>query len=182
MATQFNELRPGLIDFIKEQKIFFTGTAADTGRVNVSPKGMDSLRVLDSKTVAWLNLTGSGNESAAHILKNNRMTIMFCAFQDPPLILRLYGTVSNYHAADPEFEKYISLFPKVAGARQIMLLHIEMVQTSCGYGVPYMTYTQDRTRLKEWGEAKSQEEIEAYWIKKNSQSIDGFDTQINTKL
>ena len=178
MATQFNELRPGIIDFIKEQKIFFVGTEADTGSVNVSPKGMDSLRVIDSKTVAWLNLTGSGNETAAHLLINNRMTIMFCAFKEPPLILRLYGTATNYYVDHPKYNQYKNLFPETPGSRQILILDIDMVQTSCGYGVPLMNYETDRTRLKEWAAAKDSENLKAYWAKKNTASIDGFDTEI----
>ncbi len=178
MATQFSELRPGLIDFINTQKIFFTGTAANTGRVNVSPKGMDTFRVIDSNTVAWLNLTGSGNETAAHLLKHNRITIMFCAFQEPPLILRLYGSAQTYHVGDLEYKKHIHLFPDIPGSRQIIVVSIAMVQTSCGYGVPLMNFEQDRTRLKEWGEAKDPETLKEYWAQKNTKSIDGFETQI----
>lgn len=178
MASQFKELRQGLINFIQEQKIFFVGTAANSGRVNVSPKGMNTLKVLDANTVAWLNLTGSGNETAAHILKNNRLTLMFCAFQDPPLILRLYGTASVYHPKDSEFKTYEKEFPKLPGTRQIILLHIDLVQTSCGYGVPLMDFNQERTRLKEWAQEKGPDQMEAYWAKKNTKSIDGFETKI----
>ena len=179
MAAQLKELREVHKEFIKAQPIFFVGTAAAEGRINVSPKGMDTLRVLDEHTVLWLNLTGSGNETAAHLLKNNRMTIMFCAFEDPPLILRLYGDCDTYHPRDAEYQKYIDLFPAdVAGARQIMKLNIEMVQTSCGYGVPYMEFKAERTRLQEWAKAKTDEELWAYWEKKNQKSIDGFDTAI----
>ena len=178
MAAQFQELREVHKSFIEAQPIFFVGTAAQEGRINVSPKGMDTLRVMDDHHVIWLNLTGSGNETAAHLLKKNRMTIMFCAFEDPPLILRLYGSCEIYHPRDAAYKEYLSLFPPSAGARQILKLKIDMVQTSCGYGVPYMEFKAERTRLKEWAKEKSEEQLWAYWEKKNQKSIDGFETAI----
>lgn len=177
MGKQFTEIRDGIKDFIHNQNIFFVGTAAPDGRVNVSPKGMDSLRVIDPNTVVWLNLTGSGNETAAHLLKTNRMTIMFCAFEGAPLILRLYGTANIFHPRDAEFNTYSDLFPEYIGSRQIFKMHVDLVQTSCGYGVPLMDFKEERTRLKEWGE-KKKDVMEDYWEKKNSLSIDGFETGI----
>ena len=178
MAAQFEELREVHKNFIKAQPIFFVATAAAEGRINLSPKGMDSMRVLDDKSVLWMNLTGSGNETAAHLLKSNRMTIMFNAFEDPPLILRLYGSCDIYHPRDDEFQQYIKLFPETKGARQLIKLHIDTVQTSCGYGVPYMEFKAHRTRLAEWAQAKTDEELWDYWEKKNQKSIDGFETAI----
>ncbi|NQX77607.1 pyridoxamine 5'-phosphate oxidase family protein [Gilvibacter sp.] len=178
MAAQFEELREVHKNFIKAQPIFFVATAAAEGRINLSPKGMDSMRVLDDKSVLWMNLTGSGNETAAHLLKSNRMTIMFNAFEDPPLILRLYGSCDIYHPRDDEFQQYIKLFPETKGARQLIKLHIDTVQTSCGYGVPYMEFKAHRTRLAEWAQAKTEEELWDYWEKKNQKSIDGFETAI----
>lgn len=178
MAAQFQELREVHKNFIEAQPVFFVATAAQEGRINLSPKGMDSIRVIDEKTVVWLNLTGSGNETAAHLLKSNRMTVMFNAFEDPPLILRLYGSCEVYHPRDPQFEDYLKLFPETAGARQFIKLHIETVQTSCGYGVPYMEFKSHRTSLADWAKAKSDEELWAYWEKKNTKSIDGFETAI----
>ena len=119
MGKQYSEISEKHIEFIQEQKIFFVGTASENGRVNVSPKGMDTLRVIDPNTVAWLNLTGSGNETAAHLLKNDRMTLMFCAFEGNPLILRLYGHAKIFHPRDVEYKNLIDLFPETPGSRQI---------------------------------------------------------------
>lgn len=177
MGKQLPKLTDHLKEFIAEQKLFFVGTAAQNGRVNVSPKGMDSLKVIDDNTVVWLNLTGSGNETAAHLLKTNRMTIMFCAFEGKPLILRLYGTATVYHPRDAEFNNYINLFPDYIGSRQIFKMHVDLVQTSCGYGVPLMDYKGERPQMKAWAENKK-DGIEVYWKEKNSVSIDGFDTEI----
>ena len=106
MGSQLKKLNHGLTDFIRKQKMFFVATAAETGKINLSPKGLDSLRVIDDHTIVWLNLTGSGNETAAHLLKNNRMTIMMCSFEGKPLILRLYGTAKTFHERDEAFHEY----------------------------------------------------------------------------
>jgi len=119
MGKKLDTITYELKEFIEAQKIFFIGTAAETGRVNISPKGSDSLRVLNKNKVVWLNLTGSGNETAAHLIKDNRMTIMFCSFEKKPLILRLYGHAKIYHKRDEFFNKYAPLFPEYTGARQI---------------------------------------------------------------
>ena len=181
MGKQFTEISDEHKDFIARQKLFFVGTAANEGRVNISPKGMDSFRVIDSNKIVWLNLTGSGNETAAHLLKNDRMTIMFCAFEGNPLILRLYGNAKVYHSRDELFHAYIELFPKNAGQRQIIELDVEMVQTSCGFAVPFMDYKEDRIVLKNWAEKQGEERIKKYWKEKNSISIDGYETRILDK-
>lgn len=176
MGKFLETLTPELAEFIQNQKLFFTGTAAATGRVNISPKGMDSLRVISPTQVVWLNLTGSGNETAAHLKEVNRMTIMFCAFEGKPLILRLYGTATTIHRQDSEWEQYYDLFPADNGARNIFLLNIESVQTSCGFAVPFMDYQEDRPILKDWAEKKGKEGIQDYWKEKNQVSIDGLRT------
>lgn len=178
MGQKYTELSDKHIEFIKDQKIYFVGTAAETGSVNLSPKGDDSLRVLNANTIAWLNLTGSGNESASHILKNSRMTIMFCAFDGKPLILRTYGQARMLHRGDAEWAKYIDLFPTSVASRQIFILDISMVQSSCGMSVPYFDYQEDRELLADWSERKGEKGIEDYWINKNQQSIDGFESKI----
>ena len=178
MGKKFTEIAPELQEFIKNQKIFFVGTAAETGNVNVSPKGMDSFRVINKNKIAWLNLTGSGNETAAHLLKNDRMTIMFCAFEGKPMILRLYGTAKIYHPRDQEYQDFIDLFPETPGSRQVIEMEVDLVQTSCGYAVPFMDYKEDRTVLKDWAQKQGQEKIETYWEEKNTVSIDGFETRI----
>ncbi len=178
MSKIFEKLEEEHIRFIREQKIFFVGTAAQDGRVNVSPKGMDTLRVKGQNEIIWLNLTGSGNETAAHIQKVNRMTIMFCAFEGKPLILRVYGKVKMYHETDGDFSGYASQFPQTAGARQVFVLDIDMVQTSCGFAVPLMEYQEDRPILKDWAIKKGREGLRDYWQEKNQKSIDGFETNI----
>lgn len=178
MGQQFSELNNQHIKFISEQKIYFVGTAAETGSVNVSPKGGDSLRVINSKEIAWLNLTGSGNESASHVLKNPRMTVMFCAFEGKPLILRAYGKAKVLHQKDKEWDEYSSQFPVSVAARQIFVLDISLVQSSCGMSVPYFSYDSDRDDLAKWSEKQGIDGIEKYWVKKNQKSIDGFKTEI----
>ena len=178
MGKQLPHITPVLSEFISRQRMFFVGTAASDGRVNVSPKGMDSLRVLNPNTVAWLNVTGSGNESAAHILENPRMTVMFCAFEGAPMILRLYGKARAVHPRDAEWAELYGLFQPLPGARQIFLLEIDLVQTSCGMAVPLMNFEGQRDDLNKHNGKQSSEEITAYWRKKNTQSIDGFPTQI----
>ncbi|GAA4273782.1 pyridoxamine 5'-phosphate oxidase family protein [Aquimarina gracilis] len=178
MAKIVTEISDELKTFIAEQKIFFVGTAAEEGRVNVSPKGMDTLRVLSSNKVIWLNLTGSGNETAAHLLKKNRITIMFCAFEGKPMILRLYGTANIYHDRDKKYHEYIDLFPKIVGARQIIEFEVDTVQTSCGYAVPLMEFKEERGVLKSWAEKQGEERLKEYRKEKNSLSIDNFETGI----
>ncbi|NOH54043.1 pyridoxamine 5'-phosphate oxidase family protein [Vibrio coralliilyticus] len=182
MGKQFSELSDKHIAFIDQQKLYFVGTAADSGSVNLSPKGGDSLRVISPTQIAWLNLTGSGNESAAHVLNNPRMTLMFCAFEGAPLILRAYGQASVLHNKDAEWKKYVSLFPESVAARQIFILDINMVQSSCGMSVPYFTYEGDREDLAKWSEKQGTEGIEKYWLKKNQKSIDGFESEIASRL
>ena len=158
--------------------MFFVATADKDGRINLSPKGLDSLRLLDGNRLIWLNLTGSGNETAAHVKAVNRMTIMFCAFEGKPLILRLYGTAKAIHHQDPDWDVLYAKFSKVHGARQIFDMKIESVQTSCGFGVPNMNFVEDRSLLTYWAEKKNDDEIEAYWQEKNLKSIDGKPTGI----
>lgn len=178
MGQRFETIGDKHRDFIKTQKLFFVATAAKGGHVNVSPKGLDSLRVLDEQTALWLNGTGSGNETAAHLLDNPRMTLMFCAFEGNPLILRLYGEAVVYHPRDSEWDAYIGLFAPLASARQIFKLHVSLVQTSCGFGVPLFDYQSDRELMHTWAARKGEDGIEAYWREKNQLSLDGQPTQI----
>ncbi len=178
MGKQFDFISEEQQEFIEQQKIFFVGTAASDGRVNVSPKGTDSFRVISSHKIVWLNLTGSGNETAAHLLKNDRMTIMFCAFEGKAMIMRLYGYAKIYHERDAEFGEYMPLFPPNVGARQIIEMEVDMVQTSCGFAVPFMDYKEERTTLNDWSAKQGRERIEEYWKNKNQQSIDGFETKV----
>ena len=156
--------------------MFFVGTAGCEGRVNISPKGMDTFRVLGPNRIIWLNLTGSGNESAAHVLENGRMTIMFCAFQDEPNILRLYGETTTVHVDDPEWSELITCFPDLTGARQVFDMQVDLVQTSCGFSVPLFDYIGERDTLKKWSDKKGEDGIREYWQDNNLVSIDGKST------
>ncbi|EIM1706699.1 pyridoxamine 5'-phosphate oxidase family protein [Aeromonas dhakensis] len=178
MGQLFEALSPRHVAFIEAQKIFFVGTAAAEGTVNLSPKGGDSLRVIDPHTLAWLNLTGSGNESAAHVLQHPRMTVMFCAFEGAALILRAYGRARVLHRSDPEWSSFLARFPQSVAARQIFLLDIARVQASCGMSVPLYEYQGDREDLANWSERQGREGIEAYWRKKNQLSLDGLESDI----
>ena len=162
--------------FIEKQHLFFVGTADVDGRVNVSPKGLDGLRVLGPNRVVWLNLTGSGNETAAHILGVNRMTIMFCSFDENPLILRLYGKAHAIYPGDEEWDDLMNQFSITKGARQFFDMEVEQVQTSCGFGVPKYALEGERDRLLTWTDNKGEEGIKDYWEQKNMVSIDGKPT------
>jgi len=178
MAKFYDSISEKHQEFIKAQKIFFVATAAEDGRINLSPKGLDSLKVLDGNRVVWLNLTGSGNETAAHLKLVNRMTIMFCAFEGSPLIMRIYGAAKVVHKQDSDWAQYYKHFKKAKGARQIFEMTVESLQTSCGFAVPLMDYTADRPILNDWADKKSDAEIKEYWAQKNRVSIDGKATGI----
>lgn len=178
MARFYPELNDTLKAFITQQKIFFTATAPEEGRINLSPKGLDTLQCLDDKTVAFLNLTGSGNETAAHLADNGRMTMMFCSFAEKPLILRLYGQGHVIHPRDQAWSALYPLFEPSPGARQIIVLHIDSVQTSCGFGVPLYEFTAERNTLRRSTEHMGEEGVKAYWQKKNQVSIDGLPTKL----
>ncbi len=179
MAKFFDELTPKLIDFIREQKLFFTGSAPAEGRVNVSPKGMDCLRVIDEQTVAYLDLTGSGNETSAHLRENERLTLMFCSFTEKPLILRLYGRGRVVRPSDDEWDGWKAWFPTYPGQRQIIILDIESCQTSCGFAVPRYDWIEDRPMLVEWAAKRDDESLRAYRRENNRLSIDGLPTGLN---
>ncbi len=181
MGKQFKQLSSEFEAFISQQKMFFVGSATADSKVNISPKGMDSLRVLSPNRVVWLNVTGSGNETAAHIQEHPRMTVMFCAFEGRPLILRLYGQAKVVHHNDPEWAELYSQFEPLAGARQIFDLNIEMVQGSCGMSVPFFDYQGERDALKQWAEKKGPEGVAAYWEKNNQVSLDGQPSHIVAK-
>lgn len=173
-----SKLNGTLRAFIERQPMFFVATAAADGRVNLSPKGGDTLRILDDNTVRWLNLSGSGNETAGHLAQLNRITLMFCAFDGDALILRLYGTARILHPRDADWGDAVAGFPDMAGSRQIFDVTIGSVQTSCGTGVPRMTLDSPRLddELLPFYADMGPEGVEAYWRKKNTQTIDGFDT------
>jgi len=178
---KFTKLEKKHIEFIQRQHLFFVGTAAKEGHVNLSPKGMDSLWVKNENEVVWLNLTGSGNETAAHLKDINRMTIMFCSFDKQPLILRLYGQAEAIHPYDHRWDAYCENYGAPLGARQFFNLKLELVITSCGYAVPYYDFKEDRKTLHNWAEKKGEEGIRDYWDKNNRNSLDGLPTDIFLK-
>ncbi len=178
MGKRFDRLSDRHTDFIARQHIFFVGTAGRDGRVNLSPKGHDSLRVMGPNRVCWLNLTGSGNETAAHLLDMDRMTLMFCAFEGDPMILRLYGTARAVHPRDGEWQGLIGLFPTIPGARQVIDMRVDLVQTSCGFAVPRFDFVADRETLVDWAKKRGQKGIGDYWAKNNTENIDGKPTGI----
>lgn len=178
MAKFYSDLDASLQNFIKEQKIFFTATAPQNGRINLSPKGIDTFRCIDNKTVAYLDLTGSGNETSAHLNEDSRMTIMFCSFSDNPLILRLYGQGKVIRPRDKEWLSFYSLFKPLPGERQIIVLEVDSAQTSCGFGVPVYEFKEERKTLIEWANKKGEQGIYEYWEAKNLKSIDGLPTKL----
>jgi Pyridoxamine 5'-phosphate oxidase len=178
MAKFYTDLTQSLTAFIQAQPIFFVATAPRSGRINISPKGMNTFRCLSPTQVAYLDLTGSGNETSAHLEENGRLTLMFCSFSHEPLILRLYGQGSVIRPYASQWDHYASKFELLPGARQIILLQIEQVQTSCGFGVPLLDYQSDRPTLINWAKTKGEEGVQEYQRQKNQQSIDGLLTYL----
>src|ERR1700749_4940166 len=175
MAKQFQSIDPNHHEFILQQHIFFTASAAAEGRVNISPKDREALRILSPNRVAYLDQTGSGNETAAHLRANGRLTLMFCAFEGAPLILRLYGQGWALPRGDRAYADLLaSSFSndERPGSRQIVVLDIDLVQTSCGYGLPLFEYVAERPTLTRWAEAKGEAGLEQYRQSKNAFSID----------
>jgi len=171
-----DELDEKLQEFIAEQKIYFTATAPAEGRISLSPKGLNTFKCLDKQTVAYLNLTGSGNETAAHLLENGRITVMFCSFTEKPMILRIYGKGRSVHPQDADWDALISHFEPMQGVRQIIVVDIDSVSTSCGAGVPLYDFVGDRDDMPKWFEKSGEEGLEAYRQKVNRASIDGKPT------
>ncbi len=168
------------IGFIEAQPMFFVATAAATGTVNMSPKGMDTLRVVSEDQILWLNLSGSGNETAAHVLASSRMTLMWMSIGETPIILRVYGRASIVHPRHDEWDELAAHFPTFGGSRQIFDLRIERVADSCGSGVPIMSIEADRgvTELEPWYAEMEPEQLHGFWERKNQTSIDGLPTNI----
>ncbi|MBT5901207.1 MAG: pyridoxamine 5'-phosphate oxidase family protein [Opitutaceae bacterium] len=176
MGKTFETLVPALREWIAKQPVFFVATAplADDGHVNCSPKGSDSFRILNEREVAYLDLTGSGVETIAHVQENERIVIMFCAFEGPPKIVRIHGRGDIILPTDPEFAQLSPLFPSHAGARAIIRVKATRISDSCGFTVPFMDYVKHRETLDRWTDKKSPEELADYRKLKNETSIDGI--------
>ncbi len=188
MAVKFESINKEHIAFIEAQKMFVVGSAGAEGFINVSPKGMDSFRVIDENTVVWLNLTGSGNETSAHVQENGRMTVMFNSFDKAPLILKLYGMATVVHQTDTRWDEMSAhfdesvatkqFFEEQVGARQFFEMKVELLLTSCGYAVPQYEFVKERDTLKKWSKKKGRDGIEAYWEENNTHTLDGVETNI----
>lgn len=180
MAKIFDHITKELQDFIAAQQLFFVASAplSADGHVNMSPKGLDCFRILSPHQVAYLDLTGSGNETSAHIQENGRITLMFCSFAGKPLILRLYGKGQTILPNSPNWDALYSLFPPIPGTRQIIVADIELVQTSCGFGVPLYEYQGQRQTLVDWANKKGEQGVKDYQQQKNVVSIDGLSTPL----
>jgi hypothetical protein len=176
MGSVYSSITPVLAEFIAAQPMFFVATAplSTTGHINLSPKGLDTFRILSPTRVAYLDLTGSGIETAAHILENGRITLMFCAFQEPPKILRLYGHGRIVRPDDADWTEFSQHVTELPGTRQIIVAEINRVHTSCGFGVPLMSLDSQRDTLIHWAQKRGPAELVEYRAKKNAQSIDGL--------
>ncbi len=166
-----------LREFIEAQHLFFVGTAPleANGHINLSPKGhQNTFAVLDEYTVAYLDLTGSGAESLAHIRQNGRIVVMFCAFEGPPNIVRLHGRGKVHTPGDENFEELAGRFPSLPGARAVVTVDVSRVSSSCGFAVPLFEHLGDRDLLEKWAERKTEDELVNYRTTKNKTSIDGL--------
>ena len=181
MAKVFDRITEPLQQFISAQQIFFVATAplSPTGHVNLSPKGLDSFRIVSPTEVAYLDLTGSGNETSAHLLENRRITLMFCAFQGAPMILRLFGQGRTVLPDAPDWDSFDAMFPTIPGTRQIFVAEIDRVQTSCGTGVPLYEYQAQRQDMVKWAAKKGKAGMKTYQQQKNRVSIDGLATPLS---
>lgn len=177
MARTYESISAHAAEWIERQQMFFVATAplAADGHVNVSPKGLDTMRLLDGHTVAYLDLTGSGAETAAHLRENGRVTLMWCAFEGPPRIVRVHGR-GEYVALDDA--RIAGRFPDFRGARGVVIVHADRISDSCGYSVPQYEFVGQRTRLTEWADHRSDEELDAYRAEKNARSIDGLPVEL----
>lgn len=180
MGKLHDFIKPAHKEFIEQQHIFFVSTAplSADGKVNLSPKGLDCFRVLSQHQVAYMDLISSGNETSAHTLENGRITFMFCSFEGAPNILRLYGKGYTVLPGTPEWEDYAPHFKLYPSTRQIIVANIDMVQTSCGFGVPLYSYSGERDIHFEWAEKKGADGLHEYILQNNLKSLDNLPTVI----
>lgn len=179
MSRFYKAIDPQFKEFVDDQKMFFVATAPAQGRVNLSPKGMDTFRVLGPNRVSYLDLTGSGNETAAHVLENGRITFMFISLGRQPMILRMYGTARIVQPRDADWATLLADYPELPGVRQIFLCEISELQTSCGFGVPEYELKRERPTLNTWAVTKGEEGLAEYWEDNNLESIDGLATGLD---
>ena len=175
MANLYEAIDEKLAGFLRAQRLFFIATAPSGpgGHVNLSPKGHDSFRVLDTRTVAYLDLTGSGVETIAHLRENGRITFMFCAFEGPPRIVRLQGRGRVVAPSDSDFAEWRAPFPEQDGVRSVVVAELDRISDSCGYGVPILGYQGERPQMQAWLDQKGPEGVKTYQVEHN-ESIDGL--------
>jgi hypothetical protein len=176
MGKTYEAISPELTAWIEQQHVFFVATAplSSDGLVNTSPKGLDCLRVVGPRRVAYLDLTGSGAETIAHLRENGRIVLMFCAFSGPPKIVRFHGRGSIVTKTSPDWNEWSARFPEMAGQRAVIVVDVARISDSCGFGVPQMEFVGDRETLARWAEKKGAEGLPAYRLQKNMKSIDGL--------
>ena len=176
MSKLHDEITPEMTEWVQKQHIFFVSTAplAGDGHINCSPKGLDTFRILGPKSVAYLDMTGSGGETIAHLRENGRIVFMFCAFDGPPKIVRFHGTGRVVLPTSPEWSELQGMFPEYPGTRSIICAEISRVSDSCGYSVPQFEFTEDRDQLQRWAQTKRPEGLSVYRKQKNTCSIDGL--------
>lgn len=184
MGRTFAAMLPRHIEFIQKQRVFFVGTAplSSEGHVNISPKGYDSFRILSPTEVAYLDLTGSGNETSAHLKENGRITFMFVSFDEDPMILRLYGVGEVILPGSSEWDEIVHRFEILPGARQIIRAKISSVKTSCGFSAPYFKFIGERDTLQKWALQKGEQGLDEYRREKNAKSMDGIITPIGEEI
>ncbi|MDH3639824.1 MAG: pyridoxamine 5'-phosphate oxidase family protein [Gammaproteobacteria bacterium] len=176
MGKEYQEIDEHMRGWMERQRVFFVSTAplADDGRINCSPKGLDGLRVLGPRQIVYADIGGSGIETVAHLKENGRIVIMLCAFDGPPKIFRFYGHGRSVEPHDADFEKLVPMFPKIPAIRNFIIIDINCIRDSCGYGVPLYDFKTDRESLKSWCESKTEEEILTFRIERNALSLDGL--------
>ena len=177
MGREYAGIEDQVGTWLAAQHVFFVATAplAGDGHLNLSPKGLDgTFTVLDARTAAYLDLTGSGIETVAHLRENGRIVVMFCAFEGPPRIVRLHGRGEPVLPGDDRFEALVGRFPEHPGVRSVIVVHVERVADSCGYGVPILRFDEERTKLDEWADRKGPDGIVEYQRTRNAESIDGL--------
>jgi len=176
VGKNYDTINDSLKDFIQRQQMFFVATAplSKSGTINLSPKGLDSLRILDDQTVVYADFVGSGIETLAHVKENGRIVVMFCAFEGPPKIVRLHGLGEAIEPSHKDFQQLCSQFPEYPGLRCFIRIRCDRISDSCGFGVPLYDYVGQRSQLIDWAVSKGVEGVAKYQMKENARSLDGL--------
>ena len=172
----FEAIDARMTEWIEAQHMFFVATAplAADGHLNLSPKGLDSFRILGPREIAYVDLTGSGAETIAHLRENGRIVVMFCAFEGPPRIVRLHGRGVAVVPGDPDYDALVARFPAILGTRAVIRIALDRIADSCGYAIPLLAYQGERDQLTAWAAHKGPDGLRAYRAEWNTKSIDGL--------